>query len=828
MTVDVQKYSDPDVVGGNADGSSWANAYGGIDAALTAEHANGQDYTNINEATISNITAFTTANQTLTFSPSGATARFISQVSTTLQYEVLTGTPTTADSLTGATEGSADVDTIDDTSGGAVTIKSRNSDTTGISHSSTTVTDATNKLIIEGDFTGAKPDSTKAEINVGNATAVTLNTEYVLFKNIQILWAPTSNSRRGITWSGTGLLETDTVILKCAATGGNYIRGIVPSGNVYLKNTLLLDIKRGSNDYIGIYQGGARTLRVYNCALDNCYRGVTNDSSVDAEVVNTAMNCNILTAGTGTTNLTNCASTAGTGTNAVTISDWNEPDVFDNRFLDDFDLGWNSVLLNTGVGSSTDSDVPATDIYGNTRTAATTTDIGVHYDSAQHPTATDPRIEYAFNETSGLVCASNYNTRLNGVIGEEITVTDTGAAITEYQGYTTDGTSHYVSLGSGGGTLTKYNSDYSTATATNTAVFADLSGSPNTLGGMRYYNNLIYVSAEVGSCTSYQPVSVAIYNTSLVFQDEIDMSNEEFEISCCTVNEDDGYVYAMGYCFGNRVWVYDLATPYAFVGTIDLDARVHANGIFYDTTTATIYVACKNDSATAGAERILNFDLSGNLIGSWNAPTIAEMEDIEIVGGDFRYNDYPTPHITTATYPTAPTRTEGSIHLDKTYYIDIFDEISDEATFIIGLKATTFFADNTFFDSHIGDTEWFGSIDASGVLSFVIDGASPVTHTLPSATTEYKIAITIGGSGATRTVKLYVDDTLEDTQTQDWVAPPAEWYSLGAGNSNNTKSDCELFYFAAFDYELSSTEVSDYTPPAYPTSGILPLMMAYT
>jgi len=815
MTVSVEKYADPLAVG-DGSGFNFANAYTSLDAALIAECASGQVYANINEVTVSVTTEFTTPNQTLNFSGSGATARFISLVGTTLQYEVTSGTPAQFDVITGAIEGEANLAAITDDTGGTVTINHRGNDTVIVTTAAATTT-AIHKLIIQGDFAAAKLDATKSRINVGNATALTLAANHIDIKGIQVLWQPAANSKRGITWTGTGLLTTDSVILKCAATGGNYIRGIVADGDLTLKNTIAIDIKRSSNDYIAYYVSGSKTLKVYNSILDNCYRGVWNNSTSPATVKNSVLNCNVVSGGTGATNLDNCATSAGLGANPVIVTDWNDAKLFYNRFLGDYQTAWDSVLLNAGIGSTVDAEVPANDIFGNAIPVAATTDIGVHYDVALHPVATDPRIEYGFSESSGLVCENNYNSRLNGVIGELLTVTDNGAPITEYQGYSADGVNHLVTYGTASPLITKWNTDYSVVIDQNTTPYSGYSTTPNTLGGCQVYNNKLYVSAEnISNCQSYTAF-IGIYDLSIAgfpLDSYIDLSAEGFEVGGVAVNAGAGYIYAVSFCVSNRVWIYNLSSPHNFIGYIDLDHRVHCNGIYYDSVSDSLFLVAKNQGSSTGCERIFNFSLTGQLLGSWAPPDISEIEDIDVSTGDFRYNCYPNARIRTATYPTAPVRTVNSIHLNNKYYIDVTDDITDETTFVFGIKATSFFSGNTVFDSNLSTTQWKGDIDAAGLFSFNIDGVNPVTYTLPSATTQYKAAITIAGSGATRTVKLYIDDVLQDTQTQDWIDPPEERFALGAGNTANTASDCEFFYFTKFDYALSSTELTNYTPPA--------------
>lgn len=819
MTVDVQKFADPDAIGAGT-GLNWADAYVGMAAACVAEAGAAVNCSNIHEATVVVTSMFTVANETINFSPSGATARFINLSGNVLQYEVKTGTPAVGDDVTGVA-GNVNITTIDDTSGGLVTINYRRSagtkDITPVVVAA--VTTLNNHIKLLGDFSLTKiSEAVACYLSVGNNTGINCTANHLEVVGVQLEFSPTQNSKRGIDFSGTGLCTVDRSLIWCTATGGNYIRGIIAvSGDLTVTNTVLQDIKRSSQDFKAVYVGGACNLNFYNNIIDNAYTAITNDSTGIVNVINTALLANVESSGTGTTNFDHCASRTGIGTNGIAIADWNDADVYLNIFLKEYGLKFDSLFINAGLGPSLDANVPLFDVEGNSRPNTATTDIGIQYDAALHVDPNAARIVYSFNDSTGLVCVNEQNNRLNGVIGEELVVTYTSPLLVPYQSYSTDGTNHYIAKA---GVIEKWNADWSVLLDSNITPYTGYPTAPTTLGGCQFYDNKLYISAEaISSCGSYTVVYVGIYDlltAGMPLLDYIDTAAEGFEIGAVAVNAVAGHVYAVSYCVSTRIWIYNLASPYEFVGTIEFDYRTFCNGITYEASTNSVYVVASNARYQAGTERIFQCDLSGHLMASWNIPVIDEGEDIDVSTGDFVYNCYPTPKVRTATYPVPPTRVPGRFDCANKYYLDVPQVFDDEFTLIFNLEANSFFAGNTVLDSPISTTQWKAEVDASGLFSFVIDGASPVTYLLPSATTAYEVAITCGGSGLNRTVKLYIDEVLQDTQTQTWLAPPDKRFSLGAGNSNNTKSNCSFFYLAYFPRELTAIEVANYVPPPRP------------
>lgn len=159
---------------------------------------------------------------------------------------------------------------------------------------------------------------------------------------------PNENSGYGITAddSNVNLTVENTI-----ADGWN--RGFTVTGTTTFYNCVSRG-RDGSDTYGGFRDTGGTTECV-NCASFN------NASGYDFRDIDT---------------VTNCASDDETGTNAVGPSG----SVWDNEFNDpangDYTLLNTGNLYDAGVGPGTDSDVPSTDIDGDSRSGSTC-DIGV-------------------------------------------------------------------------------------------------------------------------------------------------------------------------------------------------------------------------------------------------------------------------------------------------------------------------------------------------------------------------------------------------------------------------------------------------------------------
>jgi len=117
-----------------AGGNGSTNGNTGADRAYFTptewEAAEQTDLDNYNEVTVSGISGTFQINEPLSLSPSSATAVLKSLDGTTMVYDVTSGTPTTADDITGDdSTATADIDTIDDTAGGTHTVTCSGGDT---------------------------------------------------------------------------------------------------------------------------------------------------------------------------------------------------------------------------------------------------------------------------------------------------------------------------------------------------------------------------------------------------------------------------------------------------------------------------------------------------------------------------------------------------------------------------------------------------------------------------------------------------------------------------------------------------------------------------
>lgn len=123
-----------------------------------------------------------------------------------------------------------------------------------------------------------------------------------------------------------------------------------------------------TNNYA--YQKFNATSTLYNCTVD----AGTAAGSVGIRA-STSTNCAVRAATQFSSAVATsyCASAAGTGTNAVTVSNW--ADQWVDGDAGDYRLKSGSSLIGAGIGPASDLNVPTTDIVGNAR-SGTTTDIG--------------------------------------------------------------------------------------------------------------------------------------------------------------------------------------------------------------------------------------------------------------------------------------------------------------------------------------------------------------------------------------------------------------------------------------------------------------------
>lgn len=301
----VIRYVDTDVVGGAADGTSWANAYSTLSAWDTGEATdlvNDGDYHTVYCRASSGTTDTTQC---------------------TLAYETWT------------TDATHYVEIIGD------------------DFPSDGIYDDTKYVLHNNDSADA---------------ALIIDCDYVKVRKLQILVTGAgSTMRNGIYWRyvhSNCYLEVDSCIIKgvCSGTGwgyGLYLYTTTSYGVADIYNTLVYGFSSASDtdDYIGIRVRAVTTTDLYNCTFYGNYHGMSRDAGTV-----TATNCAVGDSAddfAGTITVDYCCSDDGTGTNAQNPSgaDW------DNEFTDDDNEDFSLLVGGNCVGNGTDN--PGAGLYSD-------------------------------------------------------------------------------------------------------------------------------------------------------------------------------------------------------------------------------------------------------------------------------------------------------------------------------------------------------------------------------------------------------------------------------------------------------------------------------
>lgn len=228
-------------------------------------------------------------------------------------------------------------------------------------------------VLIEGDATGAIWDDTKATIqNSGTAAPLTLALSVPMtVRNVQAQNSQSSGTPRIAYCTGTGAVTLEGLKLRGLSTSINTATGIngttAPPASITAKNCIV-DMSGCAAPSNGIGIQSATVGSFYNCVFRGAGTGTTNaDSCVNCAFFDFA------TQGGGSGNYNYCATVNGTGTNPISVSNWNT--VFVNYGGFDYRLLPGAALIGAGIGPSSDPNVPTTDIAGVTR-SGTTTDAG--------------------------------------------------------------------------------------------------------------------------------------------------------------------------------------------------------------------------------------------------------------------------------------------------------------------------------------------------------------------------------------------------------------------------------------------------------------------
>lgn len=146
-----------------------------------------------------------------------------------------------------------------------------------------------------------------------------------------------------------------------------------------------------------------------------------------------------------------------------------------------------------------------------------------------------------------------------------------------HQGYTTDGTYHYVIDTN---KIYKYDSDWNLITSnTDVAHGTTLAGEVNVhCGDCHIYNGLIYIPAmRFVSCVDYDTEIIIVLNASdLTLSSYHDVSAEAIDYGGLYVDGANDIIYLISFCDSSKIWKYKLS-DFSYIGTISISGVVPPN-----------------------------------------------------------------------------------------------------------------------------------------------------------------------------------------------------------------------------------------------------------
>lgn len=200
--------------------------------------------------------------------------------------------------------------------------------------------------------------------------------------------------------------------------------------------------------------------------------------------------------------------------------------------------------------------------------------------------------------------------------------------INVHQGYTTDGTFHYLIHTN---RIDKRNAAWGIV-AQNLAPFAGLVGYDH-IGDGDYYNGKLYITGEHwASCLDFSNQSIFVFDASDLSRLSVnDISAQAHEAAGCVVVPEhgtNGIIYVVSYCDGTKIWKYKL-TDFSYLGAIDLDLELTSlQGITY--RDGYFYVS-------ENASDLYAIDINGHCILVIEEPTIGAHEGLDFSQDELRW-----------------------------------------------------------------------------------------------------------------------------------------------------------------------------------------------
>lgn len=407
---------------------------------------------------------------------------------------------------------------------------------------------------------------------------------------------------------------------------------------------------------------------------------------------------------------------------------------------------------------------------------------------------TDFKRYYQFTESSGPLAEDSAGNAA-GLIAGRIAQNSESPVLSGFQGYSTDGTSHFITATDA---IYKYSADYSTVEASNTSPFASLPGAPSHLGDCKYHNGKLYVTASgYAGCGNVPDIAIAIYDaTTLAYETHIVLPDNTAE-SGVTIDPVGGYFYLSNYCSSEIIKrsFPDGGFIESISPSFDL---IESNGI--DFLDGNLWVS------VALGKIVVVDATTGDAIAGYTLSTSVECEGIDVSHGvlrhlsfDARVREYSLPST------ASPPRTAGQFDAAQAYSVFVPFTMPDDYTFIFNATPNSFFNYNSLIDSDLDPNIYESWIYSDGRWAWR-EYNSVIYSALSDPTVEREFAIRCDVSG---NVSLWIDKAEVATGTTD-KAGANRYIHIGGGHIGNTASDATYTRFAVFDRALTDQEIVDW------------------
>lgn len=456
--------------------------------------------------------------------------------------------------------------------------------------------------------------------------------------------------------------------------------------------------------------------------------------------------------------------------------------------------------------------------------------VGLTQLNSAHDLAGDVLAVYLFHEGAGRLIndysGSGNNASVVRRLDINTTLTNNAGVVT--QGYTTDGTKHWVSHTT---TLERWSSGW-ILESTDAGILTDtaLTGTFDHVGDIAYgiagdkvYAPIDFWNAGAGPHDGW----IGIYDDdgtatlSGGMSDAFDISAQmgSQDLSGICIDEDagtNGIIYCTSFKDMTEIQMVDLSDG-SDLGSITLSRTISGvqgialkDGEFWVSVHLGLYPA-----AFSTWNQLINIGLDGELkeAHEFDTPNGAA---VEFEGIDWTGDNVTIALVGGQIYdfilPTTADWSGDRLEILKTGTDYVFTPFvfPDNGTMVYRLAPRTLYNFNSVWDTSENENDWESWIYSDGDPAARTDGTA-IRGTPLTATVDADFAFTWTKDTPTRRDFFRVNGVAIGNQGPAWLDPAGNGYRLyiGGGNDGNAIGDLDLDYFYVFDRALTTTEIDD-------------------